>query len=129
MNAYIITTEKGTEIVDVIIGERRPESDVNLLIKQQKKFDKKQKFQGDKADNGVERTVTPKKKPRKQELPLEVKKDNKDRAQKRIFVEHVIKLIKIFGVARERFRLKEFNYQKVILTICGLVRLRIGKLI
>jgi len=30
----IITTEKGTEIVDVIVGKRGPESDVNLLIKQ-----------------------------------------------------------------------------------------------
>ena len=48
---------------------------------------------------------------------------------KRIFVEHVIRLIKIFSVARERFRLKEKNYEKVILTICGLVRLRIGTLI
>ena len=36
----IITTEKGTEIVDVIVGKRGPESDVNLLIKQQKNFDK-----------------------------------------------------------------------------------------
>ena len=34
----IITTEKGTEIVDVIVGKRGPESDVNLLIKQQKKL-------------------------------------------------------------------------------------------
>ena len=38
-------------------------------------------------------------------------------------------LLKIFGVARERFRLKEYNYEKVMLTICGLVRLRIGALI
>ena len=125
----IITTEKGTEIVDVIVGERGPESDVNLLIKQQKKFDKKQKFQGDKGYQGAERTTIPKKKPRKQELPLEIKEDNKKKSQKRIFVEHVIRLIKIFGVARERFRLKDSNYQKVILTICGLVRLRIGTLI
>jgi hypothetical protein len=40
----IITTEKGTEIVDVIVGKRGPESDVNLLIKQQKNFDKEQNF-------------------------------------------------------------------------------------
>ena len=40
----IITTEKGTEIVDVIVGKRGPESDVNLLIKQQKNFDKEQKI-------------------------------------------------------------------------------------
>ena len=48
----IITTKKGREIVDVIVGKRGPESDVNLLIKQQKKFDKKQKFQGDKGYQG-----------------------------------------------------------------------------
>ena len=122
----IITTEKGTEIVDVIVGERGPESDVNLLIKQLSKFDKKQKFQGDKGYQGAERTTIPKKKPRKQELPAEIKEDNLKLAQKRIFVEHIIRLIKIFGLARERFRLKDSNYEKVILIICGLVRLRIG---
>ena len=43
-----------------------PESDVNLLIKQLSKFDKKPKFQGGKGDQGAERTTIPKKKPRKQ---------------------------------------------------------------
>merc|ERR1712050_212249 len=57
----IITTPKGTEIVDVIVGEKGPVSDVKILRKQQDEFDKKQKFQGDKADEGVERTTTPKK--------------------------------------------------------------------
>lgn len=61
-------------------------------------------------------------------MSYKVKKENQKKAQKRIFVEHVIRLIKIFRVARERFRLKESNYEKVILTICGLVRLRIGTL-
>ena len=61
-------------------------------------------------------------------MSYKVKKENQKKAQKRIFVEHVIRLIKIFKVARERFRLKESNYEKVILTICGLVRLRIGSL-
>ena len=59
----------------------------------------------------------------------EVKKENQKKAQKRIFVEHVIRLIKIFKVARERLRLKESNYEKVILKICGLVKLRRGGLI
>ena len=129
MKNQIITTEKGTEIVDVIVGRRGPESDVNLLIKQQKKFDKEQIFQGDKGYQGAERTTIPQKKPRKKELTPEIKEDNLKLAKKRIFVEHVIRLLKIFGVARERFRLKEYNYEKVILTICGLVRLRIGALI
>ena len=65
----------------------------------------------------------------RQELLPEIKEENQQKSQKRIFVEYVIRLIKIFGVARERFRLKDSNYQKVILTICGLVRLRIGVLI
>ena len=54
-------TEKGTEIVDVIVGKRGPESDINLLIKQQKNFDKEQKFQGDKGYQGAQRTMTTKK--------------------------------------------------------------------
>ena len=61
-------------------------------------------------------------------MSYKVKKENQKKAQKRIFVEHVIRLIKIFKVARERFRLTESNYEKVILTICGLVRLRLGAL-
>jgi hypothetical protein len=125
----IIITEKGEEIVDVVVGESGPESEINLFKKQQKKFDKEQKFQGDQGDKGGERVDTPKKKKRNQKMSEEAKKENQQKAQKRIFVEHVIRLIKIFGIARERFRLKEFNYEKVILTICSLVRLRRGALI
>jgi hypothetical protein len=47
----------------------------------------------------------------------------------RIFVEPVIRLLKIFNVARERFRWADLNYKPVILAICGLVRLRIKALI
>ena len=61
-------------------------------------------------------------------MSYKVKKENQKKAQKRIFVEHVIRLLKIFKVARESFRLKERNYEKVILTIGVLVRLRIGAL-
>ena len=43
-------------------------------------------------------------------MPLEIKEENRKKAKKRIFVEHVIRLIKIFGVARERFRLRDSNY-------------------
>ena len=59
----------------------------------------------------------------------EVKKENQKKAQKRIFLEQITRLIKIFRVPRKRLRLKESNYEKVILTICSLVKLRIGALI
>ena len=44
-------------------------------------------------------------------------------------VEHVIRLVKIFRVAGEKFRLSSEKYNSRIKTICGLVRLRIGALI
>ncbi|MFM6036338.1 MAG: IS5/IS1182 family transposase, partial [Sphaerospermopsis kisseleviana] len=37
--------------------------------------------------------------------------------------------VKIFRVAQERFRLNTQKYEQIIMTICGLVRLRIGTVI
>ena len=59
-------------------------------------------------------------------MSYKVNKENQKKAQKIIFVEHIIRLIKIFRVARKRLRLKESNYEKVILKICSLVRLIIS---
>ena len=72
---------------------------------------------------------TPTKKPRKQELTSEQKEKNKELASERIFVEHLIRLVKIFRVAQERFRLNSHKYEQIIMVICGLVRLRIGTFI
>jgi hypothetical protein len=44
-------------------------------------------------------------------------------------VEHLIRVVKIFKIIQERFRLNKKRYNSVILTVCGLVRLRIGSLI
>ena len=124
----MITTPKATDIIDIIVGKKGKESDANLLREQQRNFNKEQKYQGDKGYQGVKNTVTPKKKEKNKEITEEIKKDNREKAKKRIFVEHIIRLIKIFKTGRERFRLHEKNYEKIILTICGLVRLRIGSL-
>ena len=61
---YIITP-KGTDIVDVLVGAPGPESDINLLRKQQKNFENKQKFQGDKADSGSRKNNHTKKEAKK----------------------------------------------------------------
>jgi hypothetical protein len=121
-----ITLAHGEDIVDVIVGERGPEADVNLLRRQLQNFSDEQGFQGDKAYQGAERTKTPHKKPLKKKLTPEKKAENKQLASKRIYVEHLIRLVKIFRIAKERFRLHSSSYQQVMLVICGLVRLRIG---
>ncbi len=92
----------------------------------QKGFGSNQRFKGDKAYLGELAIKTPTKKPEKGELSQSQTEKNKEMASDRIFVEHLIRLVKIFRVASERFRLNPHKYEQVIMTICGLVRLRIG---
>lgn len=124
----LIVTPNGQEIVDVIVGKPGSTSDINIWRECQSKLAATQKFQGDKGYIGEAQIETPQKKPKTRELNQEEKQKNRDKARKRIFVEHIIRLVKIFRIAQERFRLKVESYQRIILTVCGLVRLRIGAL-
>lgn len=119
----------GQDIVDIIAGKPGPKSDITLFREGKNGFDKNQKFQGDKGYIGEELIKTPTKKPKKGEITELQKKKNKEMASERIFVEHLIRLLKIFRVASERFRLNPTKYEQIILTICGLVRFRIGALV
>ena len=127
-NQFIILPE-ADDIVDVIVGLPGPVSDINLLREQQRKFDSAQKFIGDKAYIGDKNIATPHKKPKKRELSEIQKQENKAFSSSRILIEHLIRTVKIFQLAAQIFRLHPQTYQQVILTVCGLVRLRIGALI
>lgn len=124
-----ITLPLGKDIVDVEVGQQGKASDINLFREQQKKFDGDQKFTGDKGYQGGINIKTPQKKPKGKELTEAQKEENKVVSSDRIYVEHVIRLLKIFRIAKERFRMKGDKYEQIILTVCGLVRLRIGSLI
>ena len=113
----------------MIVGLPGPVSDINLLREQQKKFDYAQKFKGDKAYIGDKNVTTPHKKPKKRELSEIQKQENKAFSRSRILIEHLIRTVKVFQIASQRFRLHPQTYQQVILTVCGLVRLRIGAFI
>jgi hypothetical protein len=126
-NQFIVTPN-GREIVDIIVAKPVSTSDINIWRTSQSKLGFTQRFKGDKAYIGEPQIETPPKKRKHQELSAKEQEENRKKASQRIFVEHVIRLVKIFRVAQERFRLRRENYQKVILTICGLVRLRIGAL-
>lgn len=125
----VIVSGKKSEIVDVIVGRPGPESDINLFRKRQSQFAKNQKFKGDKGYVGETQIDTPHKRKKKQELTPKQKQENKKLSSQRIVVEHAIRLIKIFRIAQERFRLRSEHYEQVILTVCGLVRLRLGTII
>lgn len=119
----------GQDIVDVIAGEPGLKSDITLFRQGHKDFNTNQKFQGDKGYIGEPSIKTPTKKQKKRELTKSETNKNKKMASNRIFVEHLIRVLKIFRVASERFRLNPSKYEQIILTICGVVRLRIGALV
>ena len=127
-NQFIILPE-AQDIVDVIVGLPGPASDINLLREQQKNFDSAQKFKGDKAYIGEKNVAPPHKKPKNRKLSDIQKQENQVFSSSRILIEHMIRLTKVFQVAAQRFRLRPQSYQRVILTVCGLVRLRIGALV
>ena len=125
----VITLPLGKDVIDLEVGKQGKASDINLFRAQQKKFDSHQKFTGDKGYQGGTNIKTPQKKPKGKELTESQKEENKVVSSERIYVEHMIRLFKIFRIAKERFRMKGDKYEQIILTVCGLVRLRIGALI
>lgn len=124
-----ITLPSGRDIVDVVAGDPGPKSDINIFREQQRKFAAEQKFKGDLSYIGEASIATPHKKTKNKQLTPEQKQENKEFSAVRVFVEHVIRIVKIFRVAQERFRLKPDKYEQIILTICGLVRLRKAQLL
>ena len=127
-NQFIVLPS-GKDIVDVVVGRPGPVSDINLCRERLGLFHPEQRLIGDKAYVGAAQIKTPHKKPKKKEITESQKAENKALSSERIFVEHLIRVVKIFKVAQERFRLTREKYASIILTICGLVRLRKGCLI
>jgi DDE superfamily endonuclease/Helix-turn-helix of DDE superfamily endonuclease len=128
--SQVITLPGGTDIVDAVAGAKGPTSDINLFRTRKSKFAPGQGFAGDKAYAGEDNIQIPHKKPRGGELTPQQKAENKEfSGTRRIFVEHVIRLIRIFRVTKERFRLRCGTYEQIFLTVCGLVRLRLGMIV
>lgn len=120
---------KGKDIIAVILGEYGPKSDINLFREIQLQFNSEQTFKGDKGFIGGENISVPHKKPKGKELTKEQNEENKIFSGKRVFVEHIIRMVKIFRIGQQRFRLRFSNYERVMSVICGLVRLRIEAII
>jgi hypothetical protein len=119
----------GQEIVDVVVGKPGTTSDINIWRERRTQLSDNQKFQGDKAYVGETAIDTPRKKTKNQTLSIEQKQENKKKARTRVVVEHLIRLVKTFRIAAERFRLNSSSYETVILAVCGLIRWRIGAIV
>lgn len=127
MKNQFIVLPNGEDIVDVCIGQLGKTSDISLFREVQHKFDLQQRFIADKAYIGEAVVTTPHKKPKKAEISQLQTEDNKHLSSRRIGVEHLIGRLKIFRVASEKFRLARHRYTQVIMTVCGLVRLRLNQ--
>jgi IS5 family transposase len=124
----VLGTADGRDIVDVIAGVPGPTADIHLLRQHQERLDRQQQLMGDQAYQGAERTTIPHKKPRNKELSESQRTENQLISGQRIFIEHLIRRLKIFRILTHRFRLHSQCYESVMLAICGLVRLRLGRL-
>jgi DDE superfamily endonuclease/Helix-turn-helix of DDE superfamily endonuclease len=120
----LICLPQGLDIVDVVIGEKGPRSDSKLLEQTQAELPAGIPFIGDKAYVGRANTTTPIKKPPHGELTQDQKAFNKGVSQARVYVEHLIRVIKIWRIAKEEFRMRMPMYEMVIGCVCRLVRLR-----
>ncbi len=129
LKSQFVVLPKAEDIIDVVIGKPGPTSDIKICQQTLNKFKITQTFSADKAYIGETQIITPHKKPKKGELTEEQIKENKALSSNRIFVEHLIRVVKVFKVVQERFRLHKSRYKSVLLTVCGLVRLRISSLI
>lgn len=125
----LIVMPTGKEIVDVVVGKPGATSDIKIWRERRTELSDNQKFQGDKAYVGEPAIDTPHKKTKNQGITVEQKQENQKKARKRVVVEHLIRLMKTFRIAAERFRLKSSKYQRVILAVCGLIRWRIGAIV
>lgn len=105
-------------------GEKGPRNDGKLLEQTQAELPEDWSFVGDKAYVGKRNTTVPDKKPPGGQLTEAQKAFNKQLSQQRIYVEHVIRTVKIFRIAKELFRMSAGMYEQVIGCVCGLVRLR-----
>ena len=54
----VVSCSQGEDIIDVKVGARVPEADINLFRQQQNKFSESQEFVADKAYVGATRTTT-----------------------------------------------------------------------
>jgi hypothetical protein len=124
----ILGTSDALDIVDVIAGVKGPTADINLFREQQPRLHPEQQFMGDKAYIGAERMTTPHKKPKKKELTDEQRAENKVISGKRIFIEHLMCRLKVFRILSHQFRLNSRRYRMVMLAICGLLRLKLGRI-
>ncbi|EAZ90146.1 transposase [Crocosphaera chwakensis CCY0110] len=111
------------------MGKPGPISDIKICRQTLNKFKINQTFSGDKAYIGETQITTPHKRTKNGELTENQIEENKALSSNRIFVEHLIRIVKVFKVVQERFRLHKNRYKSVLLTVCGLVRLRISSLI
>ena len=85
------------------------------------------------ADSGYQglaklhaKSRTPRKKPRKSELTDEQKQSNRELARRRVVVEHVIRVLKIFRILAERYRNRRRRFSLRFNLIAGLYNYELG---
>ena len=121
LKTQVVTDQNGA-ILDVTPGFRGPEADQNVYraAPLAPALADKPKL-GDKGYVGTD-IETPTKKPKGGELTAEQREANRELSAKRIRVEHAIRRIKAFRIARDEFRLGLGLFAPTVSAVVGLMQ-------
>lgn len=125
VKSQLIVNQKGTEIFHCHLELQGSQADLSVFKRNRPRISAKIRIGADLAYVGIDqlhpRTKVPVKTPKGGELTKNEKKRNKRFRRKRVKVEHVIRLCKVFRIVKEVYRNKRRRLQTVWSVICGLV--------
>ncbi len=123
MKMQVLINQITLEIIYAAIGKGR-EHDFQIFKKSKIKAVPEIEVIADKGYQGIKNyhanSKTPDKKPRKGELNPEQKRDNRNQAQVRIKVEHIIRFLKIFRILSSRYRNRRRRFGLRVNLIAGI---------
>ncbi len=106
------TLLKNSAILDCLPGEIRKHLDLGYLG-----------IENDFPDHSC---ILPERKPRKRELTVQQKRNNRRKARIRIIIEHAVAKLKKFQILSQTYRNKRKKYNDKFQIVAGLVNLRMG---
>ena len=107
MKSQVVIETESLKVICAAHGKGK-KPDFQLFKSSKIKLDKSIEILADKGYQGIKKihnsSYTPKKKPKNKSLTSQEKEYNRELAKRRIYVEHVIRCLKIFRILAQQYR-------------------------
>ena len=123
MKSQVVIETESLKVICAAHGKGK-EHDFQLFKSSKIKLDKSIEILADKGYQGIKKihkaSYTPKKKLKNKSLTSQEKEYNRELAKRRIYVEHVIRCLKIFRILAQQYRNRRRRFGLRFNLICGL---------